>query len=129
MGSIFGIGTDIVDIYRIKKLINSNKKFVSRIFSTKEIKYCESRQNKKIASYSKRFAAKEAFAKALGVGISKGISFNEILINNNKDGAPFIELTGKTKYIVQKLIKKKNNIYLSLSDEKKYAIAMIVIGS
>ena len=71
MKNIFGIGTDIVDISRFKKLFNKNKKFKNRIFSEKEIKYCESRMNK-IASYSKRFAAKEAFSKALGLGISKG---------------------------------------------------------
>ena len=128
MNTIFGIGTDIVDVNRIQKLINKNIKFRNKIFSKKEIKYCESKTNK-VDSYSKRFAAKEAFAKALGVGISKGISFNEIVVNNNKYGAPFIELSGKTKTIVQTLIKKKNKIYLSLSDEKKYALAMVVISS
>ena len=127
MNCIFGIGTDIVDISRVKKLLNTNKKLINRIFSIKEIKYCESRSNK-IASYSKRFAAKEAFAKALGTGISKGISFNEISINNNKNGSPFIELLGKTKTITKNLTKKKNKIYLSLSDEKKYALAMVVIS-
>ena len=128
MKNIFGIGTDIVDISRFKKLFNKNKKFKNRIFSEKEIKYCESRINK-IASYSKRFAAKEAFSKALGLGISKGISFNEISIYNNKNGAPFIELSGKTKIIAKSLTKNKNKIYLSLSDEKKYALAMVVISS
>ena len=127
MNNFFGIGTDLVDIARIKKLISKNKKFKNRIFSAQEIKLCESKKNK-IASYSKRFAAKEAFAKALGVGISMGISFNEISISKNKDGAPFIELLGKTKSIVNNLTKKKSKIYLSLSDEKKYAIAMVVIS-
>ena len=127
MGSIFGIGTDIVDILRVKKIFNTNKKFKNKIFSKKEIKYCESRTNK-IASYSKRFAAKEAFAKALGTGVSKGISFNEISVNNNKDGAPFIELLGKTKIVTNNLIKKKKKIYIYLSDEKKYALAMVIIS-
>jgi|TARA_B100000780_G_C21017427_1_gene407657 holo-[acyl-carrier protein] synthase len=127
MNNIFGIGTDIVDISRVKKLIKSNKKFKNRIFSKKEIKYCESSINK-IASYSKRFAAKEAFAKALGTGISKGISFNEISIANRKNGAPFIELLGRTRTITNNLIKRKNKIYLSLSDEAKYAVAMVVIN-
>ena len=127
MNNIFGIGTDIVDISRIKKIFNNNKKFKKRVFSLKEIKYCESKTDK-IASYSKRFAAKEAFAKALGTGISKGISFNEISIINNKNGAPFIELLGKTKTIAKNITRKNNKIYLSLSDEKKYAIAMVVIN-
>ena len=77
MNCIFGIGTDIVDISRIKKIFNRNNKFKKRIFSAEEIKYCETKSNK-ISSYSKRFAAKEAFVKALGTGISQGISFNEI---------------------------------------------------
>ena len=128
MNNIFGIGTDIVDIARIRKLLVKNRKFKNRIFSTQEIKYCESKVNK-ISSYSKRFAAKEAFAKALGVGIRKGVSFNEISIINNKNGAPFIELSGKTKTITKKITKKKNKIYLSLSDEKKYALAMVVISN
>ena len=127
MNIIFGIGTDIVDISRIKKLFNKNKRLKKRIFSLKEIEYCEWRTNK-IASYSKRFAAKEAFAKALGTGISKGISINEISVNNNKNGAPFIELLGKTKIIFKNSTNKKKNIYLSLSDEKKYALAMVVIS-
>ena len=126
MKNILGIGTDIVDISRIKKLLNKNKKLKKRLFSDTEIKYCESKKNK-ISHYSKRFAAKEAFAKALGSGISKGISFNEISVNNNKNGAPFIKLIGKTKTIIKNLIKSKIKIFLSLSDEKKYALAMVVI--
>jgi holo-[acyl-carrier protein] synthase len=127
MSSIYGIGTDIIETSRIKKIFDKNKKFKNRIFSLTEIKYCESK-SKKISSYSKRFAAKEAFAKALGVGISKGISFNEISIVNNKNGAPHIELLGKTKTIIKKITKKNIKIYLSLSDEKKYALAMVVIS-
>ena len=126
MNNIFGIGTDIVDISRIKKILN--KKFISRIFSVKEIQYCESKTDKS-AYYSKRFAAKEAFTKALGTGISKGISFNEISISNNKNGSPYIELLGRTKIITNNIIKKKKKIYLSLSDEKKYALAMVVISN
>ena len=127
MLNIFGIGTDIVDNSRIKKLYYKNKKFKKKFFSTNEIKYCESKLDK-IASYAKRFAAKEAFSKALGIGVSKGISFNEISVNNDQKGAPFIKLLGKTKTITKKIIKKKNKIYLSLSDEKKYALAMVIIS-
>ena len=127
MNNIFGIGTDIVDVSRMKKLLSNNKKFKNRIFSENEIKYCE-KQSDKIASYSKRFAAKEAFSKALGTGISNGISFKEISINNSKNGAPFIQLIGKTRSIIKNIIKKKNKIYFSLSDEKKYALAMVVIS-
>ena len=127
MSDIFGIGTDIIEINRIKKLLNKNNQFKKKIFSTKEIKSCESSPNVS-ASYSKRFAAKEAFSKALGTGIRNGISFNEISINNKKNGAPFIELLGNTKIITKNITKQRTKIYLSLSDEKKYAIAMVVIS-
>jgi holo-[acyl-carrier protein] synthase len=125
--SIYGIGTDIVDISRIKIAFNKNKNFKKKIFSLNEIKTIESKLNK-ITSYAKRFAAKEAFSKALGTGISNGISFNEISINNNNKGKPYIELLGKTKFIVNRIIKKKYKIFLSISDEKKYAVAMVVIS-
>ena len=81
----------------------------------------------KFASYAKRFAAKEAFSKALGTGISGGISFKDISIKNDTKGKPFIELLGKTKLIVKKIIKKKYKIFLTISDEQKNAIAMVVI--
>ena len=123
MNKIYGVGTDIVDITRIKKSIN-NKKFINKIFSDKEIK---NSKNKLDSYYAKRFAAKEAFSKALGTGISEAISFNEISILNNDKGQPYIELIGKTKIIVNKKIKKRK-IYLSLSDEKKYAIAIVIIN-
>ena len=127
MDNIFGIGTDIVEISRIKILLNKNKRFKKKIFSKKEVDNCESKSNK-TACYSKRFAAKEAFAKALGLGVSKCISFREISIVNKKNGSPYIELLGKTKIISNNLIKKKK-IYLSLSDEKNFALAMVVISS
>ena len=125
--SIYGIGTDIVDISRIKIVFNKNRNFKKKIFSLNEITTIEGKLNK-IVNYSKRFAAKEAFSKALGTGISNGISFNEISINNNNKGKPYIKLLGKTKFIVNRIIKKKYKIFLSISDEKKYAVAMVVIS-
>jgi holo-[acyl-carrier protein] synthase len=125
--SIFGIGTDIVSIDRIKKSLK-NKKFIKRVFNDKEILKC-----KKIKDFNncfaKRFAAKEAFSKALGTGISSGIKFNEIIVLNKKSGKPFINLVGATKQILKKKFKgKKSKISLSLSDEKKYAVAFVAIS-
>ena len=125
--SIFGIGTDIVSIDRIKKSLK-NKKFIKRVFNDKEILKC-----KKIKDFNncfaKRFAAKEAFSKALGTGISSGIKFNEIIVLNKKSGKPFINLVGLTKQILKKKFKgKKSKISLSLSDEKKYAVAFVAIS-
>ena len=124
---IFGIGTDIVKIKRIKKSLK-NKLFLRRIFNTDEILRC-SRMKNSANCFAKRFSAKEAFAKALGTGISKGINFNEIIILNEKNGKPFIKLISQTKKNVEKKIKgKKFKISLSLSDEKDYAVSFVTIS-
>jgi holo-[acyl-carrier protein] synthase len=123
---IYGIGTDIVSVDRIKKLQN-NKNFLERIFSKEEVLKCSKLINYNNC-YAKRFAAKEAFAKALGTGISNGVNFNEIIVMNEKNGKPFIEIIGKTLKIIKKKFKKKIKIALSLSDEKKYAVAFVTIS-
>ena len=123
--SIFGLGSDIVDVSRIKKAFK-NKNFKKKIFSKIEIKIIDSRSNK-ISFYAKRFAAKEAFSKALGTGISGGILFKDISINNDKKGKPYIELFGKTKTVVKRIIKKRYKIFLSISDERRYAFATVII--
>ena len=122
---IYGIGSDIIDISRIQKSLK-NDTFKKKLFSSKEIKIIETKSNR-IASYAKRFAAKEAFSKALGTGISKGLSFKEISIINDKNGKPYIELSGKTKSVVRLILKKKYKIFLTISDERKYALAMVII--
>ena len=125
--NIFGIGTDIVSIDRIKKSLK-NKNFVNRIFNKKEILKCK-KIVKSSNCYAKRFAAKEAFSKALGTGISSGINFNEIVILNKKSGKPYITFIGQTKKVLNKKFKKKKSkISLSLSDEKKYAVAFVTIS-
>ena len=103
------------------KLINKGPKYKKRIFSKKEILYC-----KKIKSsnyFAKRFAAKEAFSKSLGIGISKGIKFNEIEVFNNKYGKPQIRILGDSLKKVKNIIKSSFRIFLSLSDESHCAVA------
>ena len=125
--SIFGIGTDIVDVDRIKISLK-NKNFIKRIFNEKEVSRCR-KINNSINCFAKRFAAKEAFSKALGTGISNGINLNEIVILNKKSGKPYISIIGQTKKILKKKFKNKNSkISLSLSDEKKYAVAFVTIS-
>ena len=125
--SIFGIGTDIVNVDRIKNSLK-NKNFINRIFNKSEILKCKKTNNCNNC-FAKRFAAKEAFSKALGTGISNGIKFNEIVISNKKSGKPYISIIGQTKKILNKKFKrKKSKIYLSLSDEKKYAVAFVTIS-
>ena len=125
--SIFGIGTDIVNVDRIKNSLK-NKNFINRIFNESEILKCKKTNNCNNC-FAKRFAAKEAFSKALGTGISNGIKFNEIVILNKKSGKPYISIIGQTKKILNKKFKrKKSKISLSLSDEKKYAVAFVTIS-
>ena len=124
---IFGVGTDIIRVNRLKKSLNK-KPFLSRIFSKEEIIKCK-RTKINLNCFAKRFAAKEAFSKALGTGISKGINFNEIIVLNEKSGKPYIKLLNKTKKIVEKKLKKKKyKISLSIADEKDYAVAFVTIS-
>ena len=124
--SIFGIGTDIISIDRINKSMK-NQNVLKRVFNEKEISKCK-KTNKSINCFAKRFAAKEAFSKALGTGIAKGINFNEIIVLNKKSGKPYIDLVGQTKKTLNKRFKgKKSKVSLSLSDEKKYAVAFVTI--
>ena len=124
---IFGIGTDIVSIVRIKKSIK-NKRFVSRVYNVKEISKCK-KLIKSEHCFAKRFAAKEAFSKALGTGISNGINLNEIIVKNNVSGKPYLNFEGNTKKLLKKKFKNKEiKTSLSLSDENKYAVAFVTIS-
>ena len=121
-----GIGVDIINNSRIKRSI-TNKRFLSRVFSHTEITNSK-KTSKKTSYFSKRFAAKEAFSKALGTGFRKGLNFNDISIVNDKYGKPQYELNNKVKKLIYSKFKvKKIKISLSLADEKKYSIAFSVI--
>tara|TARA_B100001248_G_scaffold253090_1_gene229954 strand:+ start:117 stop:500 length:384 start_codon:yes stop_codon:yes gene_type:complete len=124
---IYGIGTDIVSIKRIKSSLKK-KNFIKRIYNKREILKCK-KSIKQHNCFAKRFAAKEAFSKAIGTGISKGINFNEIIVLNNRSGKPYIDLRGETKKKIKKILKKKKlKISLSLSDERDYAVAFVTIS-
>tara|TARA_Y100000590_G_scaffold457655_1_gene610742 strand:- start:804 stop:1190 length:387 start_codon:yes stop_codon:yes gene_type:complete len=123
---ILGIGIDIVENQRIEKSLK-NKMFISRVFNENEI-IRSKKKNNKINFYAKKFSAKEAFVKALGVGFRNGINFKDITITNNFNGKPIILINSKIKnFIKKKLTKKKINIHLSISDENKYSVSFVVI--
>tara|TARA_Y100000590_G_scaffold470439_1_gene664913 strand:+ start:3659 stop:4051 length:393 start_codon:yes stop_codon:yes gene_type:complete len=126
---IFGIGTDIVNIKRMRESLKKNGDiFKKRIFSKNEIIYCDKKKNS-FPFYAKRFAAKEAFSKALGTGIRKGIYFKDIEIFNDGLGKPSIKLKGSTaKFLRKKIRNKKYSIYLSLSDDEPWAQATVIIS-
>ena len=123
---ILGIGVDIIQNKRIKASIR-NHKFKDRIFSSKELKLSSYSKNK-IGFFSKRFAAKEAFAKALGTGFRNNLNFKDIEIMNDKLGKPYYAKTKKITQIIRKEFKVKNfNCFLSISDEKEYSTAFVII--
>ena len=126
---IFGIGTDIVNIKRMEDSLKKRGfSFKNKIFSRKEISYCDNKKNPS-SFYAKRFAAKEAFSKALGTGIRKGVNFKNIEITNNVHGKPSISLKGNLANYLKKKIKcKKYDIHLSLSDDKPWAQATVIIS-
>ena len=121
-----GIGVDIVQNSRIKKSI-TNEKFLLRIFTNDEINKSKKTKNK-TAFFSKRFAAKEAFSKALGTGFRETLNFKDISITNNIHGKPSIKINNKLHNLITKKFKTKNiNVLLSLSDESKHSIAFVVL--
>ena len=125
---ILGNGVDIVENRRIEKAIK-NKNFVNKIFSTKEKDIAKNKRLNKTNYFAKRFAAKEAFLKAIGTGLSKGFKFNDITIINNSKGQPLIELEKKIQLFIKKKFKiKKYQIHLSISDEKRYSIAYVILN-
>ncbi len=125
---ILGIGVDIIENNRIKKSIQNNK-FKTRIYSSNELKLSKNVKNK-VAYFSKRFAAKEAFSKALGTGFSENLNFKDIEIISDKKGKPKYAKNKKIIKIVQKKYKiKKFNSFLSISDEKDYSTAFAIIQS
>ena len=123
---ILGIGVDIIKNNRIKNSLKNNK-FINRIYSPKELELSKQTKNK-VAFFSKRFAAKEAFSKALGTGFRSGLEFKDIEIINDSAGKPQYVKSKKITKIIQKKFKIKNfNSFLSISDEKDYSTAFAII--
>jgi holo-[acyl-carrier protein] synthase len=123
---ILGIGVDIVSNLRVKKSIKNNS-FINRVFSKSEIYQSKKNQNKS-NYFSKRFAAKEAFMKALGTGFRYNVNFKDISVINNKEGKPELKIINNIKKLLISRFKvKKFNLFISLSDEKNYSIAFVVI--
>ena len=123
---ILGIGVDIVENRRIQKSIK-NPLFTKRIYTQKELKQSKAVHNK-VGYFSKRFAAKEAFSKALGTGFRRNLNFKDIEVINDKMGKPYYVKNKKITKIIKKNFKIKNfKFFLSISDEKKYSTAFAII--
>ena len=121
---IYGIGIDIIEVERVKKQLIRNKGLREKIFTEEEITYCESKRYS-YRYYAARFAAKEAFFKALGTGWRYGFEFKEIEIINNELGKPEIFTFGKIKKFIKE--KKISNIHISISHIKSVATAYVTL--
>jgi holo-[acyl-carrier protein] synthase len=119
------IGNDLVNIPRFEKSLKIGS-FIQKVFHPNEIAYCESKVKNRISSYAARFAAKEAFAKAIGTGLySHGVSPKDIWIENEASGRPFLNISENLKQIL-----KENDIHdfdVSLSHHADYAIASVIL--
>ena len=123
---ILGVGVDIIENRRIKNSVKS-KSFITRTFGAREIKFSKKILNKS-NFFSKRFAAKEAFAKSLGTGFRKDLNFKDIEILNDKMGKPYYFKSKKINNLIYKKFKIKSyDLFLSISDEKDYSIAFTII--
>ena len=129
---IFGIGTDILEISRIDKILQKyNQRFINRIFGYNEIEVLSKKSKNLSLFLGKRFAAKEATWKALNPNRGDGLNFKEIEILNNKNGKPYFFFSGNTKnYIINKEKELNNKIIfdISISDEPPYVLAFVVIS-
>lgn len=121
---IFGIGTDLIEVERVATKLEKRSGFKELVFSPDEIIYCEARTYK-YEHYAARFAAKEAFLKALGTGWQKGTAFNEIEIYHDEEGKPEFRFHGITATTVAEL--KLGKVFVSLSHLKTMACAMVII--
>ena len=129
---IIGTGIDLIDIRRLEKLMEKHgERFKEKYFTEHEIELAESRKasGREILTLAKRFAAKEACAKALGTGFIDGLKMKEIGVLCDEKGKPSLELTGKAAERLEKMLPKatKANIHLSLTDEPPYAQAQVII--
>jgi holo-[acyl-carrier protein] synthase len=122
---IFGIGTDIIEVNRMKKHLENNDALKKKLFTIAEQSYSEKGKVTVWQRYAARFAAKEAFFKALGTGYRYGMAFHEIEVKNDELGKPFIEPAGKVKDYLEK--EKVKFIHLTISHVKEMASAVVLL--
>lgn len=121
---IFGIGIDLIEVDRIKRVCDKwGSRFTSRIFTKKELDYCNSKRNR-YQSLAGRFAAKEALFKALGTGLNFGMRWKEIEVVNDKLGKPSIVLSGEVASFTDRLGIKE--ALVSMSHTKQFAVAQVI---
>ena len=122
---IFGIGTDIIEVKRMERSLLKNDVLMDKLYTKPEQEYCNKGTVTKYQCFAARFAAKEAFFKALGTGYRYGMAFHEIEVLNEELGKPYVSAHGKVKdYLKEQGIK---TIHLSISHLKEMANALVVL--
>jgi holo-[acyl-carrier protein] synthase len=122
---IVSIGVDIIEVYRIRETMARTPRFVERVFTVREKNYCEAKGAAAAQSFAARFAAKEAFLKALKTGWRGKITWQDIEISNDVQGVPSIEVTGEAKEVLEKM--GANKIHLSMSHTTEHATAQVIL--
>lgn len=123
--SIVSIGIDIVEVYRIRETIERTPRFAERVFTPAEREYCDAKGAAAAQSYAARFAAKEAFLKALRTGWRGRVTWHDMEILNDDLGAPAIAVTGEARKLLDEL--GADNVHLSMSHTAEHAVAQIVL--
>ncbi len=121
---IFGVGTDIIEVDRIRRIVDSSDAFIKKIYTKNEYNYCIEKGKGRYQSFAGRYAAKEAVFKALGTGYRDGFKFSEIEIVNDDLGKPCVKTSGRVKEFIAKHGIK--NIHISLTHVEANAVAFAV---
>lgn len=122
---IVSIGIDIIEVYRIRETISRTPRFVEKVFTTRERAYCESKGAAAAQSYAARFAAKEAFLKALKTGWRGQITWHDMEIINDAQGVPALEISGEARKLLE--ILGADKIHLSISHTTDHAVAQVIL--
>lgn len=122
---IVSIGIDIIEVYRISETLTRTPRFVERVFTEKERAYCESKGAASAQSFAARFAAKEAFLKALKTGWRGRITWQDMEILNDSQGVPSLEIKGEARNLLENL--GANKIHLSISHTTDHAVAQVIL--
>ena len=124
---IVSIGIDIVEVYRIRETMQRTPRFAERVFTSNEREYCDSKGVAAAQSYAARFAAKEAFLKALKTGWRGKITWQDIEVTQDKEGVPTLNVSGEARVLQERL--GADQIHISLSHTTDHAIAEIILES
>ncbi len=121
---VIGVGVDVLEVNRVKRLLDRDDRFLEKVFTRAEIGYCQAKHYRE-QHYAARFTAKEAFLKALGSGWRNGIGWQDVEVVNDELGKPTIRLHGRALEAFRS--QRMRRIHLSLSHTREHAVSLVVI--